>query len=184
LPAPSIPIFLSSIQKTLIITKIRTMSLVYLILGGNQGDRDEIISEAIDLVTNKIGHKIVCSSRYETESWGFKSEPFLNQVIVLETILTPEATLAQCLQIENQLGRARKTDRYVARTIDIDLLYFDSLVINSASLTLPHPRIAQRKFVLVPLSEIAPELRDPVTGATVLELLDNCIDSSLVRRIT
>lgn len=160
------------------------MSVVYLILGGNQGDRDEIISEAIDLVTSKIGQKKVCSSRYETESWGFKSEPFLNQVIALETFLSPEAILEQCLQIERQLGRFRKTDRYEARTIDIDLLYFDSLVVNSPNLTLPHPRIALRRFVLEPLAEVAPYMKDPVTGATVSEMLEKCIDSSVVRRIT
>lgn len=158
------------------------MSLVFLILGGNQGDRDEIISKAIDLVTSKIGQKMGSSSRYESESWGFESEPFLNQVIVLETTLTPFEILRQCHQIENQLGRIRMTDCYEARTIDIDLLYYDSLVVRSENLILPHPRIALRRFVLVPLAEVAPDLADPVTGLSVREMLENCTDLAEVRK--
>jgi len=174
---------LNSTKRTAIITKIRTMPLVYLILGGNQGNRNEIISQAIDLVTNKIGLQTKCSSRYESESWGFKSEPFINQIIAINTDLNPEEILTEIHSIEAQLGRTRKTNQYEARTIDIDLLYIDSLVINTTKLTVPHPRIALRRFVLLPLAEIAPDLIDPGTGKTVAEMLEQCSDRSEIRRL-
>ena len=159
------------------------MSLVYLILGGNQGNRAEIISRAIDLVTSEIGPKLASSACYESESWGFKSEPFINQIIIINTILSPTEVLARTQQIEIRLGRIRETSGYEARTIDIDLLYYDSLVLNSKNLTLPHPRIAVRKFVLVPLAEIAPGFRDPFTQLTILEMLEACTDESTVKRL-
>ncbi len=156
------------------------MSLAYLILGGNQGNRVEIISKAIDLVTSKIGLKLATSSFYESESWGFKSELFINQIVIIETILSPFEVLSITRQIEDLLGRVRNRDGYEARTIDIDLLYFDSLVINERNLQIPHPKIAERRFVLIPLAEIAPEHRDPVTGITVLEMLGQCSDTTKV----
>ena len=159
------------------------MSLVYLILGGNQGNRAEIISRAIDLVTSEIGPKLASSACYESESWGFKSEPFINQIIIINTILSPTEILARTQQIEIRLGRIRNTADYEARTIDIDLLYYDSLVLNTAHLTLPHPLIAVRKFVLVPLAEIAPGFRDPFTQLTILEMLEACTDESTVKRL-
>ncbi len=159
------------------------MSLVYLILGGNRGNRTEIFSSAIDLVTSQIGRKIAISTLYESESWGFKSEPFMNQVIKIETELSPAKVLEQTQQIETQLGRVRTTGGYEARTMDIDLLYYDSLVINTPVLIVPHPRISERKFVLVPLAEIAPDLKDPVIGMTAIEMLEKCPDTSMVRRV-
>ncbi|MCK9640604.1 MAG: 2-amino-4-hydroxy-6-hydroxymethyldihydropteridine diphosphokinase [Prolixibacteraceae bacterium] len=159
------------------------MSLVYLILGGNQGNRGEIIESAIDLVTSKIGQKSVASSLYESESWGFSSELFLNQVIAIETNMSPDEILITCQQIEVQLGRIRKGAGYEARTIDIDLLYYNSIVLKSPDLTIPHPRIADRRFVLVPLAEIAPDYKDPISGKKVIEMLQDCTDPSKVWRL-
>jgi 2-amino-4-hydroxy-6-hydroxymethyldihydropteridine diphosphokinase len=159
------------------------MPFVYLILGGNKGNRTKIIAEAIDLVTSHIGQKKAISGLYESESWGFKSEPFVNQVVKIETLLSPHDVLKCSQHIENQLGRIRKSAGYEARTIDIDLLYYDSLVLNASDLTIPHPRIAERRFVLVPLAEIAPDLIDPVTGLTVSEMLQQCPDTLEVKRI-
>ena len=152
------------------------MPLVYLILGGNRGNTEEIFSKAIDLVTSKIGHITLQSSRYMSESWGFESDVFMNQVIIVQTNLSPFEVLSIIQYIENQLGRVRTSNDYEARTIDIDLLYYDDLVISSPELTIPHPRIADRKFVLLPLAEIAKDLMDPLTGLTVQEMLDNCTD--------
>lgn len=160
------------------------MSLVYLILGGNQGNRVEIISTAIDLVTREIGPKKAVSSLYESESWGFKSEPFINQVIIINTTLTPAEILVRTQKIETQLGRKRTKDGYEARTIDIDLLYFDDLIISSKTLILPHPRIAERRFVLVPLDEADPDKTDPITGQKVHEMLLACSDTTAVRLFT
>lgn len=156
------------------------MSLAYLILGGNRGNRSEIFSGAINLLTSKIGRTIKISSLYESESWGFESELFLNQVIIIETQLSPVEVLSLSQQIEVHLGRIRKSKGYEPRTLDIDLLYYDSLVINSPGLTVPHPRIAERKFVLVPLAEIASTLKDPVIGMTIEEMLQKCTDTSKV----
>lgn len=159
------------------------MSLVYLILGGNRGNRREIISSAIDLVTSKIGRKISTSTLYESESWGFTSELFVNQVIAIKTNMSPEEILTASKQIEIQLGRIRNRAGYEARTIDIDLLYYDSVVLDSPDLTIPHPRIADRRFVLVPLAEIAPNHIDPLSGKKVIEMLQECTDPSKVWRL-
>lgn len=160
------------------------MSLVYLILGGNQGNRFEIISTAIDLVTSEIGPKMAVSSLYESESWGFKSEPFINQVIIVDTNLSPAEVLVRTQKIENQLGRKRSKEDYEARPIDIDLLYYDELILSDQALTLPHPRIAARRFVLVPLDELVPGKTDPITGKNIHEMLMACPDSSEVRLIS
>ncbi len=158
------------------------MSLVYLILGGNQGNREEIFLSAIDLVNKHIGSINSKSTLYESESWGFNSELFINQIITLETILTPVEILDRCQEIEENLGRTRNAGGYEARTIDIDILYIDSLIINTDRLKIPHPRIAERRFVLVPLAEIEPGLKDPVSGLTVNEMLSKCKDQSKVWR--
>jgi len=160
------------------------MSLVYLILGGNRGNVVEIFSTAIELVTSKIGQKIAISARYGSESWGFASESFINQVIIINTALSPTEVLEQTQQIESLLGRIRRTAGYEARTMDIDLLYYGSTVLNCAILTIPHPRIAQRRFVLVPLAEIAPDKKDPLTGITVQEMLQRCTDPLKVWQLT
>jgi len=154
------------------------MSLVFLILGGNRGNTEEIFLQAIDLVTSNIGPITVRSSLYKSDPWGFDSDVFMNQVITVRTDLSPQDLLAQIQYIENQLGRVRISQDYEARTIDIDLLYFDNLVFSSSDLTIPHPRIADRKFVLIPLAEVAPDLTDPDTGMTVQEMLLKCKDTS------
>ncbi|MCX6223065.1 MAG: 2-amino-4-hydroxy-6-hydroxymethyldihydropteridine diphosphokinase [Bacteroidia bacterium] len=159
------------------------MSLVYLILGGNRGNRREIISSAIDLVTSKIGPKTSASALYESEPWGFSSELFVNQVIAIKTDMSPDEILISSQQIEVQLGRVRNSVGYEARTIDIDLLYYDSVILDSPDLTIPHPRIADRRFVLVPLAEIASEYIDPLSGKKVIEMLQECTDPSKVWRL-
>lgn len=159
------------------------MSLAFLILGGNRGNRQEIFSTAIDLVTSEIGVIKAVSSHYESESWGFISEAFMNQVVKVETNLSPIEVLNGIQQIEAQLGRVRKTGGYEARTIDIDLLYYGEMVINTPDLTVPHPRIAERRFVLVPLAEIEPDFKDPVSGFTALAMLEKCPDNLHVKRI-
>lgn len=159
------------------------MSLVYLILGGNRGNREEIFLSAIDMVNKQIGKINSFSAPYESESWGFESELFINQVIVVETNLSPLEILGRCQEIETSLGRTRKTGGYEARTLDIDILYIDSLIINTDQLNIPHPRIAERRFVLVPLTEIKPGLKDPSSGLTVSEMLRVCKDHSKVWKL-
>jgi 2-amino-4-hydroxy-6-hydroxymethyldihydropteridine diphosphokinase len=141
------------------------MAKVFLGLGSNVGDRMGFLVKAQELIHMKVGVIIRKSSILETESWGFKSDPFLNQVILIDTVLEPLDLLTQLNLIEKELGRFEKTIRsenhveYHDRTIDIDILIYDDLKWESEQLTLPHPNMHKRDFVMIPLAEIAePEL--------------------------
>ena len=145
--------------------------LVTLIFGGNQGDRKALLDEAIKEMST-IGKIEIRSSLYETAPWGFESEnPFYNQIVVYNTELTPEEVLDQCQATEQQLGRVRTGTQFTSRTMDIDILFCDSQIINTPRLTVPHPRMAQRNFVLCPLNEIMPDFIHPVLGKKISELL-------------
>lgn len=145
--------------------------LATLIFGGNQGDRKALLDEAIKEMS-KIGKIAIRSSLYETAPWGFESEnPFYNQIVVYNTELTPEEVLDQCQATEKQLGRVRTGTQFSSRTMDIDILFYGSQIIDTPRLTIPHPRIAQRNFVLCPLNEIMPDFIHPVSGKKISELL-------------
>jgi 2-amino-4-hydroxy-6-hydroxymethyldihydropteridine diphosphokinase len=152
------------------------MNTVYLLLGSNQGDPIFIFNQAKSDIETLIG-KILCqSSVYETEAWGVTDQPnFLNLVLKVETALDPESVLELALTIEKNLGRVR-LERWKERTIDIDLLYFNDLIINTKNLTIPHPEIQNRNFTLVPLCEIAGDLQHPILLKNQFELLKNCAD--------
>lgn len=155
-----------------------------LILGGNLGDRFRYMNEAKALIAAHMGTIKLTSSFYETEPWGFEHEQlFLNQAVLIETDLLPHALLEQIKAIELGLGRIRDKERYSARTIDIDILFYDNLIQDNAELIIPHPRIASRRFVLEPLAEIVPELIHPIYHKTVKQLLLECDDSCKVRRL-
>jgi 2-amino-4-hydroxy-6-hydroxymethyldihydropteridine diphosphokinase len=152
------------------------MSEVSILLGGNQGDKHKIFSATRKLIGEMIGEIKVLSSVYESEPWGFVSDLFWNQALILESVLPPDEILTYALEIENLMGRKRLSDSYESRPIDIDLMLYDNLRINSPRLTIPHPLMAQRRFMLVPLAEIAPEKIHPVTGLTIKEMLQICPD--------
>lgn len=156
---------------------------VYILLGGNLGDRRERLLSACFHLENKVGKLVRSSSVYETEAWGVRDQPsFYNQVLCIETDLSPEKVLQHCLNIEIELGRKRHRKWY-ARTIDIDILYYENLVIKSRELTLPHPFLHQRRFTMVPLEEIAPFEKHPLLLKTNRELLEECPDSLEVRLV-
>ena len=138
----------------------------YLSLGANLGNREETLREAVRRLATADGVKtLAVSSLYETEPWGKKDQPsFLNIAVSLQTTLSPEALLALAQKIEKELGRVRH-ERWGARTIDIDIRCFEGVERNMPELTLPHPYMTERAFVLVPLAEIAPALT--VKGKTV-----------------
>lgn len=149
-------------------------------LGGNQGDREELLSKAIHEVS-KENRVLKISSIYLTEAWGSVAfGDFLNQVILIQTELVPYKLLEFAQKIELKLGRKRN-QHWGNRTMDIDILYFEDQIISSKDLTLPHPYIQDRRFVLVPLEEIMPDFVHPKLGKTHKELLDSCTDQSKVR---
>jgi 2-amino-4-hydroxy-6-hydroxymethyldihydropteridine diphosphokinase len=147
------------------------MNLVYLSLGSNVGDREAHLREAI-MQLEGVGQIKAGSSIYETEPVEFTQQSnFLNCAIALETNLPPSELMSQLLDIERRLGRER-IQKKGPRTIDIDVLLYGDLVLDSANITIPHPAMAQRRFVLEPLAEIAPDAVHPVTKNTIRELLE------------
>lgn len=150
------------------------MSRVYFSLGSNLGHREQLLCQAIAQIKEQIGMVESQSAFYTTAPWGFESpHPFLNAVLCCSTSLTPSEVLTRTQAIEKGLGRTVKSQNgcYHDRTIDIDLLLFDNLILQSPALTLPHPLMHQRTFVLEPLCEIAPELEHPVLHQTMRQLL-------------
>jgi len=138
------------------------MQRAYLLIGGNLGNIKENLQTAIDFINNECGTVIRQSSVYKTAAWGLTEQPdFLNQVLVLQTDLAAEELMQALLFIEEKMGRVR-TVKLGPRIIDIDILLIDDLVINSALLTLPHPALPNRKFALIPLAEVAPDIVHPV----------------------
>ena len=158
------------------------MKKVFLGLGSNLGNREAILSEAIKMIGESLGKIISSSSIYETEPWGFKSDyKFLNMVLSIETELSPSGLIGRILMIESQLGRIRCESQNSSRKIDIDILLYDNGIIEEHTLKIPHPRMHERKFVLVPLCEIAPEIMHPVLKKTMAELLKACKDKCKVK---
>jgi len=146
----------------------------YISLGSNIGDRESFLKEAIQLLQEKAEIRVTnLSSIYETDPVGLKDQPnFLNMVVEVETSLNPEQLLAECLFVENQLGRVRLI-RWGPRSVDLDLILFNQEIIHLDHLIVPHPRAHERAFVLMPLAEINPDIKFPTIGKSVSELLEN-----------
>jgi 2-amino-4-hydroxy-6-hydroxymethyldihydropteridine diphosphokinase len=158
------------------------MTEVFLGLGSNLGDREWFLSEALRYIKAEAGEVIRYSSLWETEPWGFESEgAFINMAVSVNTSLEPENLLVVIHSIEERLGRHRSGKGYKSRTIDIDILFWGEEIINKHELIVPHPAIADRRFVLVPLEEIAGDFRHPVNQLKVSEMLLKCTDSSYVK---
>jgi 2-amino-4-hydroxy-6-hydroxymethyldihydropteridine diphosphokinase len=156
--------------------------LVYLSLGSNVGDREAQLQEARAKLA-AVGRVVAESSFYETEPVEFTQQPwFLNCVLALETSKTPQELIAVILRIEVEMGR-RRVQKKGPRTIDIDILLFDDTIVDSEELTIPHPTMHERRFVLEPLAEIAPELLHPVLKKTIRELLDSLPPGQVVKRL-
>ena len=154
----------------------------YLSLGSNLGNRENYLRDAIARL-QALGRVVALSSFYETEPVGFTEQPwFLNCAVFLETTETPAQLLASLLAIEQEMGRVR-TQKKGPRTIDIDILLFGDTILDSAELTIPHPALHQRRFVLEPLAEIAPEVEHPILKKTIRELLRDLPAGQSVRKL-
>jgi 2-amino-4-hydroxy-6-hydroxymethyldihydropteridine diphosphokinase len=157
------------------------MARVFLLLGGNQGDRLEMFTRAREEITKHVGELQCESSIYETEPWGFEDDAlFLNQLLVVDTELSAEAVLETVLKIEHILGRRRTSQQWTGRSMDIDILLFDVLITQKETLSIPHPRLHLRRFALQPLNEVAGEIVHPVLNKTINTLLTECQDKQKV----
>lgn len=159
------------------------MGKVYLLLGGNMGDRESFLTMAEKCIHHEIGAVSGKSSIYETEPWGIDhGHNYLNQVLEIRYSADPQELLKGIQKIENKLGRIRSEHQYADRVIDIDILFYDELIYHDEKLKIPHPGIGKRKFALVPMNEVNPGFRHPVLKKTIQNLLKDCKDLKDVRK--
>jgi deoxyguanosine kinase len=161
------------------LTQDHKESLACFSLGSNLGNRVAYLERASLLLEPKLGRLAYFSPMYESPSWGYQSDlPYINSCLAFYTKHEPLQLMEIALEIEKQMGRTRQGKGYADRVIDIDLLLVDDVVMDHPNLILPHPRMMERRFVLVPLNEILPEMRHPKSGLTISEMLEQCPDQS------
>ena len=156
---------------------------IYLCIGGNLGEREANLEEALEFIDFNFGDVVGVSSIYESEPWGMSDVPnFLNQVVHIESELTDKELLMEIADLEEFFGRERSSQGYVSREMDIDVLFIDGEIISTEALQVPHPRISERRFVLEPMAEIAPDFIHPELKQSVAGLLKACSDKGKVTR--
>ena len=159
------------------------MKGIFLLLGSNVGDSKRLLKEAREMIISDIGEIIRASGIYQTQAWGVEDQPdYLNQVLEIESGLSPETMLDRINSIEKSLGRIRY-QKWHMRSIDIDILYYGDQLIQSERLIIPHAHIQNRQFVLVPMNEIDPDFMHPLLNKTQKELLETCPDTLGAKRI-
>jgi 2-amino-4-hydroxy-6-hydroxymethyldihydropteridine diphosphokinase len=158
------------------------MNKAYLLTGGNMGDREQNLATAREWIEADCGRIIHASSTYETAAWGKTDQPaFLNQALEIYTSLNAKQLIRHVLKIEKKMGRVRK-EKYGPRMIDIDILLFNNEIVITSFLKIPHPEMQNRRFVLAPLAEIAPNVIHPILNKTMTELLNDCPDKLEVKK--
>jgi len=155
------------------------MSKIYLSIGSNKGNRYSQIKEALKLIREDLGEIILISKIYETKSWGFESENFLNLCIAIKSKLSPDKLLFSINNIEEKIGRKRDSKIMKPREMDIDIIFYSNKTVNQKELIIPHPKLQLRNFVLVPLSEIASDFVHPILLKSVKELLECSNDDDI-----
>jgi len=164
--------------------KEQIVKTAYLSIGSNLGEREKNLSEVVARIRKETGNVVAVSSVYETEPWGFvASSLFLNMVVRVETELEPQILLDALLHIEKSMGRAMNMEKYSSRIIDIDILFYEDIIIDRHNLKIPHPHLHERRFVLEPLAEISPDYVHPVFKKTVSSLLELCNDTGAISKI-
>lgn len=162
---------------------VEFMNTAFLLTGGNLGNRLQNLQQAYTLIEESCGNILKASAVYKTAAWGFADQPnFYNQALQLQTNLSPEKLMQQLLQIEKQMGRKRSI-KMGPRVIDIDILLMNDFIINTSLLTIPHPRLQERRFVLIPLNEIASTIIHPILKKSIQQLLIECKDTLAVHKI-
>lgn len=157
-------------------------NICFLSTGSNLGNRYYNLTQTQQAIAQNIGEVIQASAIYETAAWGLENQAtFLNQVLKVETNLNPQDLLLNCQAIETALGRVRR-EHWGERIIDIDILFFNEDIINQPNLTIPHPYLHQRQFVLVPMKEIAANWKHPVFKQNIDSLLENCEDQLAIKK--
>ncbi len=157
------------------------MNRIFLLLGGNLGNRIFYIEKACELIAQNIGSILQKSSYYESEPWGFQHDNrFVNQVVVIESSFSAQEVLRKILHIEKKLGRVRNSNGYSARTMDIDILFYNEQIITEENLVVPHPHLHKRRFTLQPLAEIQEKFVHPILRKPIVELLGECADNAVV----
>ena len=172
------------------------MQEIYLLLGSNRGDREYNLLQACAKIRQKVGDIIRISSLYETEPWGFNDDiSFYNQALMVSTLLSPDDLMVELQKIESELGRIREsagsccdsctcsTATYSSRSMDIDILFYGQKIVFTEKLMIPHPRMHDRRFTLIPMEEIAPGMMHPVYKKSITDLLHSCNDTCKVNKI-
>ena len=171
-------------ESTSATTAQNSKNRVFLGIGGNLGDRIANLQQAVELIDKRIGQLSKISSIYLSEPWGFSHKKYFTNIIVeLYTRQNPEEVLSNAQTIEYEMKRRRTGQGYQGRTMDIDILFYNDSIIDTDNLIVPHPRICQRLFVLLPMSEIYPNFRHPQTGQTMQELAKLCTDESKIKKV-
>ncbi|NBA77835.1 2-amino-4-hydroxy-6-hydroxymethyldihydropteridine diphosphokinase [Emticicia sp. ODNR4P] len=162
--------------------QVPKLQTLFLSLGSNLGNREENLNQAIQLIRQNISTNLSISNIYETEPWGNLNQAgFLNLILKIEnSSFVPHEILEKIQKIENELGRVR-VEKWGERCIDIDIIYYDDLIIDDARLVIPHPFVQERKFVLVPLADVAPDWVHPILQKTTLQMLQDCPDSGWIK---